>query len=65
MKYIVLVDIDGTIAEVHPDRLDMIKGENKDWDAFYKACHMDEPIKDVILSPHIDWYPTVEEGLVT
>ena len=48
MKYIVLVDIDGTIAEVHPERLEMIKDENKDWDAFYKACHMDEPIKDVI-----------------
>ena len=47
MKYIV-VDIDGTIAQIHPERLKLIQGKNKDWDAFYKACHMDTPIQNVI-----------------
>ena len=30
------------------DRLKYIKGEKKDWDAFYAACYDDEPIYPII-----------------
>lgn len=44
---IVIVDIDGTIAKVG-DRLNLITGSTKDYDAFYDACDQDEPICDII-----------------
>ena len=48
MRNIIVCDIDGTIAKVHPDRLKYIQGEKKDWDAFYGMCGMDEPYTDII-----------------
>lgn len=44
VKYIV-VDIDGTIAQVG-DRLKCL--ETKDWDTFYARCSEDTPIKPII-----------------
>jgi len=46
-KYIVLVDIDGTISKVG-DRLRYLSQKPKDWDSFYEACDEDEPIDEVI-----------------
>ena len=43
----IIVDIDGTIADCR-HRLHFIKGENKDWDSFFKACKDDKPIQDVL-----------------
>lgn len=40
-------DLDGTLADC-THRLNLIHGENKDWDAFFKACHRDRPIIDVV-----------------
>lgn len=42
-----IVDIDGTIANLE-HRLHYIKGEKKDWDAFYAHCEGDSPIHEVI-----------------
>jgi len=47
MKDIVLVDVDGTIAELG-DRLRFIKQVDPDWDAFYEHCFEDEPIDNMI-----------------
>lgn len=47
MKNTIVVDIDGTIAKVG-NRLKYLQQEKKDWDAFYKHCDEDEPIKDII-----------------
>ena len=45
MKHIVVVDIDGTIAQIG-DRLKYITHQNpKDYDAFYDHC--DEDIKEM------------------
>jgi hypothetical protein len=44
---IVLVDIDGTIANLE-HRLELIQGETKDWDSFYDACWDDKPIRPVL-----------------
>ena len=46
-KSIIVVDIDGTIAQVG-DRLKYLQQEKKDWDAFYEHCDEDKPIRDVI-----------------
>ena len=46
-KY-VIIDIDGTIASVHPDRLKYLQQENKDWDTFYQLCFKDDPIPEII-----------------
>lgn len=43
----IICDIDGTIADIS-HRLHFIEGENKDWDAFFKACPDDKPHQDVI-----------------
>jgi len=40
----ILVDIDGTLAD-STHRLDLIRGEQKNWDAFFDACDKDTPIK--------------------
>ena len=45
---IVVVDIDGTIAEASPDRLKFIQQERKDWDKFYEMRFDDKPIMDII-----------------
>lgn len=47
-KKIVVVDIDGTIAQVG-DRLKYLQQEPKDWDSFYEHCDEDYSIDDVIL----------------
>ena len=46
-KY-VIIDIDGTIASVHPDRLKYLQQENKDWDTFYQLCFKDDPIPEIL-----------------
>lgn len=43
----VIFDIDGTIADI-THRLHHIKGEKKDWNAFFAACPQDEPIAPII-----------------
>ena len=47
MKKIAVIDIDGTIANIH-HRLHYIQGEEKDWDNFFASCTDDEPIKNMI-----------------
>jgi hypothetical protein len=47
MKWIIIVDIDGTIARVG-DRLKYLKQNPVDWDSFYEACFDDEPISEMI-----------------
>jgi acid phosphatase class B len=46
-KFIV-VDIDGTIAKMSPERQKFIDEKRNDWDYFYSLCFDDEPIKDMI-----------------
>lgn len=61
MKNIVLVDIDGTIADC-THRLHHITGEHKDWDKFFNECDKDTPIEEmlqlirVLLNSHYDCY---------
>lgn len=46
----IIVDIDGTIADI-AHRLHFLekkKFKDKDWDAFYRACVEDKPIFDMI-----------------
>lgn len=43
MKNIVIFDLDGTLSDCE-HRRHLIAGEQKDWDAFYKACVGDSPI---------------------
>lgn len=48
MKKIVVVDIDGTIANID-HRLHYIKDiQNPDWDKFFKKCDKDSPIEDIV-----------------
>lgn len=47
MSNIVIVDIDGTIADGN-HRLHHLQKEPRDWEAFYEEVHMDEPHHDVI-----------------
>lgn len=42
-----IFDLDGTLANIE-HRLHHIKGEKKDWDAFFAACVKDEPIRQTI-----------------
>jgi FMN phosphatase YigB (HAD superfamily) len=44
---IVIFDLDGTLANID-HRLHFIENDNKDWNAFYKACKYDKPIKQTI-----------------
>lgn len=46
-KNIIVVDIDGTVAQVG-DRLKYLQQEKKDWDAFYEHCDEDAPIEDMV-----------------
>lgn len=43
----ILVDIDGTIADII-HRLHFIQGPRKDWPAFFDAMDKDEPIPEMI-----------------
>ncbi len=47
MYKVILVDIDGTIADASK-RVHYLKGPKKNWDSFYEACHLDDPIPEVI-----------------
>lgn len=42
----VIFDIDGTLADIS-HRLHFIKGEKKNWPAFYAACALDKPIYEM------------------
>lgn len=58
MKNVVVVDLDGTLANID-HRVHLIKREKPDWDAFFKACGEDVPNQwcvDLInaLSPTFD-----------
>jgi len=46
-KYIVIADLDGTIA-LCDHRRHFVEGPKKDWDAFFKACVDDTPNEPVI-----------------
>ena len=55
-KKIVIVDVDGTIADC-TERAEKFLGDNPDWDAFYDACDQDKPIQVIcdlvaLLSTH-------------
>lgn len=43
----IIFDLDGTLCDI-THRLHHIKGEKKDWSAFFKACVDDEPKHSVI-----------------
>lgn len=45
---VVVVDIDGTIADCTERASKYLEGDKKDWDAFYSHCRDDKPIKNVI-----------------
>jgi len=47
-KTFVIVDIDGTIADVR-HRLHHIRGSERNWKAFFEGMDRDEPIKDRLL----------------
>jgi hypothetical protein len=44
---IYIFDLDGTLADI-THRVPLIRGENKDWRAFFAACVDDKPIWPVI-----------------
>ncbi|MDC2963450.1 polynucleotide kinase [Gammaproteobacteria bacterium] len=46
-KISVIVDLDGTIADIE-HRLHFVQKEPKDWDGFFNACVNDKPFRDVI-----------------
>ena len=56
---IIVVDIDGTIADCS-HRLHYIQGPDRDSDAFYDAVDKDEPIEDMIKFLRILYYTDVE-----
>lgn len=56
-KEIVLFDIDGTLANVE-DRVHHIKGEKRNWRAFFEAMHGDTPIAPVVSLYHKLWEHT-------
>lgn len=43
-----IVDLDGTLGLLTPERLQHIEGDTKDWTAFYEACVSDHPSTAVI-----------------
>jgi phosphatidate phosphatase PAH1 len=47
MKKVVIVDIDGTIAECSERAEAYLKGK-KDWESFYETSVHDEPVADVV-----------------
>ena len=47
MSKTVIVDIDGTIADI-THRLPLIQGESPDWNKFYSQCFQDKPILPMI-----------------
>jgi predicted secreted acid phosphatase len=47
-QQIILVDIDGTIADATPRAEKYLQKGKEDWDAFYNACKEDKPIEKVI-----------------
>ena len=52
MKNIVVVDIDGTIAEVSKERINFLQSGETDWEKFYKMSFDDKPIYEII---HLIW----------
>lgn len=47
MKPLYIFDLDGTLA-LNDHRLHLVRGEEKDWPAFFAACGKDEPCHAVI-----------------
>jgi FMN phosphatase YigB (HAD superfamily) len=47
MTPIYIFDLDGTLANIE-HRVPLIRGDNKDWRAFFAACSDDAPIEPVI-----------------
>lgn len=49
MKEIIIIDLDGTLADIR-HRRHFVEGENKkkDFNSFHKACVNDKPIKEII-----------------
>ena len=47
MPKVYVFDLDGTIANID-HRLPLIKGEKKDWPAFFDACDKDTPVEWII-----------------
>lgn len=59
MRKIVVVDIDGTIADCSKRANKYLRKGKEDWDKFYDACDKDKPIKDIlelvnVLSQHYE-----------
>jgi phosphoglycolate phosphatase-like HAD superfamily hydrolase len=48
MTNIVLVDLDGTLANCDHRLHHIQPGPERDWDAFYESCHLDQPHLDMI-----------------
>lgn len=46
-KKVYVFDLDGTIANID-HRLYLIKGEKKDWPAFFDACDKDTPVEWIV-----------------
>lgn len=58
-KPIVIVDIDGTIAD-GTHREGFLKGERKDWKSYFERCTLDSPIEFVIdMVRTLDWDHTI------
>jgi predicted kinase len=47
-KKIVIVDVDGTLADCEWRVKQFLEGEKKDWDGFFSVCNCDEPIDTVV-----------------
>lgn len=60
MAQIIIVDIDGTIADIS-HRKHFLESTPKDWDAFYKACIGDKPITTIL---DMVWHLSYEYEIV-
>ena len=47
MGNIVIVDLDGTLADGE-HRVHHLRKEKRDWDAYYEECHLDEPHPEMV-----------------
>jgi len=48
MKKLIIVDIDGTIAEIPEERLEILNSKPIDWDKFHEASYDDDPVPNVL-----------------
>jgi len=62
MTNIIIVDIDGTIADLS-HRLPLVSNGRKDWDTFFELADKDEPIRSIIdvVSDYYHQTPEIDE----